>query len=102
MAAQLSPELERFVQSEVESGHFASREAVIEAALWDMQQRRAETPELRRLLAESDEDVLAGRVRYFNSDEGLRTLEAEINARGRARLEAVMSNQKGEPSCQAF
>lgn len=41
MPVSLSPELERFVQSEVESGHFASREAVIEAALWDMQQRRA-------------------------------------------------------------
>lgn len=47
MTASLSPELERFVQSEVESGHFASREAVIEAALWDMQQRRAETPKLK-------------------------------------------------------
>ncbi len=41
MITPLSSELERFVQSEVESGHFASREAVIEAALWDMQQRRA-------------------------------------------------------------
>ena len=91
MVASLSPELERFVQSELASGHFASREAVIESALWDMQQRRGETPELqelRRLLAESDEDVLAGRVRYFNSDAELRTLEEEINARGRARLEA--------------
>lgn len=91
MVASLSPELERFVQSEVETGHFASREAVIEAALWDMQQRRTETPEikeLRRLLAESDEDVLKGRVRYFNSDAELRTLEEEIKARGRARLEA--------------
>lgn len=91
MVTFLSPELDRFVQSEVESGHFVSREAVIEAALWDMQQRRAETPEikeLRRLLAESDEDFLTGRVRYFNSDAELRTLEEEINARGRARLEA--------------
>ena len=91
MIASLSPELERFVEEEVNSGHFASREAVIEAALWDMQQRRVETPELkelRRLLAESDEDLLAGRVRYFNSDAELRTLEEEIKARGRARLEA--------------
>lgn len=91
MLVTLSPELERFVEEEVCSGHFASREAVIEAALWDMQQRRAETPEikeLRRLLAESDEDFLTGRVRYFNSDAELRTLEEEINARGRARLEA--------------
>jgi putative addiction module CopG family antidote len=88
MVAALSPELEKFVQSEVETGHFASREAVIEAALWDMQQRRAETPEikeLRRLLAESDEDFLTGRVRYFNSDAELRTLQEEIIARGRAR-----------------
>ena len=91
MVATLSPELERFVQSEVESGHFASREAVIEAALWDMQQRRTELPEikeLRRLLAESDEDFLQGRVKYFDSNAELRTLEEEIKARGRARLEA--------------
>ena len=39
MTTSLSPE--RFVQSEVEFGHFASREAVIEAALWDMQLRAA-------------------------------------------------------------
>ncbi len=36
MSAPLSPELERFVEEEVHSGHFASREAVIEAALWEM------------------------------------------------------------------
>lgn len=33
MTAPLSPELERFVPFEIESGHFASREAVIKAAL---------------------------------------------------------------------
>ena len=91
MVASLSPELERFVEEEVHSGHFASREAVIEAALWDMQQRSqesAELKELRRLLVESDEDFLQGRVRYFNSNEELRSLEEEIKARGRARLDA--------------
>ena len=39
-----------------ETGHFASREAVIEAAVRDLQQRRVETAEikeLRRLLEES-------------------------------------------------
>lgn len=50
MVTSLSPELERFVQSEVESGHFDSREAVIEAVLWDMQQRRAETPGIEELM----------------------------------------------------
>ena len=44
MVTTLSPELERFVQSEAESGHFASREAVIEAALSDMQKRRSGSP----------------------------------------------------------
>ena len=39
MTATLSPELERFGEEEVNSGHFASREAVIEAALWDMKRR---------------------------------------------------------------
>lgn len=45
MTTPLSSELKRFVQSEVEFGHFASREA----ALWDMQQQRAETPEFKEL-----------------------------------------------------
>lgn len=40
MTIPLSPELERFVEEAVHSGHFASREAVIEAAFWGMQQRK--------------------------------------------------------------
>lgn len=48
MTVPLSPELERFVEEEVHSGHFASREAVIEAALRDMQQRRAGREAKRR------------------------------------------------------
>lgn len=35
MTTPLSPELERFVEEEVNSGHFASREAVIEA--WEFE-----------------------------------------------------------------
>ena len=91
MVATLSPELEKFVQSEVETGHFASREAVIEAALWDMQQRRAETPEikvLRRLLEEADEDFETGNVMRFQSVAELRAHAEDVKVRGRARLDA--------------
>ena len=41
MVASLSPEFERYVEKEVNSGHFASREDVIEVALWDMHQRKS-------------------------------------------------------------
>lgn len=85
MVAILSPELERFVQSEVESGHFASREAVIDAALWDMQQRRAETPELnelRRLLEEADEDFETGKVVRFRSVAELRAHAKSVKQDG--------------------
>ena len=91
MTAPFSPELERFVEEEVHSGHFASREAVIEAALWDMQQRRAETPEikeLRRLLAEADEDFEKGNFIRFRNEGELRAHAEEVKARGRARLDA--------------
>ncbi len=101
MTVPLSPELERFVQSEVESGHFASREAVIEAALWDMQQRRAETPELmelRRLLAEADEDLETGNVVRFRSVAELRAHAESVKARGRLDK----SSHTGEPICQVF
>ena len=85
MPARLSPELERFVQSELESDHFASCEAVIEAALWDMQQRRAETPEieeLRRLLAEADEDFETGNVVRFRSVAELRAHAESVKQDG--------------------
>jgi putative addiction module CopG family antidote len=91
MVATLSPELERFVEEEVNSGHFASREAVIEAALWDMQQRRTESPEikeLRRLLAEADEDFETGNVVRFRSVAELRAHAENVKVRGRARLDA--------------
>lgn len=91
MTAPLSPELERFVEEEVHSGHFASREAVIEAALWDMQQRRKETPELkelRRLLEEADEDFETGNVVRFRTVAELRAHAESVKARGRARLDA--------------
>ncbi len=91
MVATLSPELERFVEEEVNSGHFASREAVIETALWDMQQRRAETPEveeLRRLLAEADADFETGNVVRFRSVAELRAHAEDVKVRGRARQEA--------------
>ena len=84
MVATLSPELERFVEEEVNSGHFASREA----ALWDMQQRRTESPEikeLRRLLAEADEDFETGNVVRFRSMSELRAHAESVKARGRAR-----------------
>ena len=89
MPASLSPELERFVEEEVNSGHFASREAVIEAALWDMQQRRPETPEikeLRRLLEEADEDFETGHVVRFRSAAELHA--ESVKVRGREQLES--------------
>ncbi len=86
MTTWLSPELERFVQSEVESGHFASREAVIEAALWDMQQRR--------LLDEADEDFETGNVVRFRSVVELRAHAEDVKVRGRSRI--------GEQTCQVF
>ena len=91
MVATLSPELEQFVQSEVETGHFASREAVIEAAVRDLQQRRVETAEikeLRRLLAEADEDFEKGNFVRFRNAKELRAHAEEVKARGRARLHA--------------
>ncbi len=91
MSAPLSPELERFVEEAVHSGHFASREAVIEAALWDMQQHRTETPEireLRRLLAEADDDFEKGNLIRFRNEAELRTHAEGVKTRGRVRLDA--------------
>jgi hypothetical protein len=64
---------------------------VIEAALRDMQQRRKETPELqelRRLLAEADEDFETSNVVRFRSVAELRAHAESVKTRGRARLDA--------------
>ena len=62
--------------------------AVIEA---EEAARRAETPEikeLRRLLAEADEDFEKGNFIRFRNEGELRAHAEEVKARGRARLDA--------------
>jgi len=87
--ATLPDRLESFVQSEVATGHYASREEVIAAAVYQMQLRQGEGVDLKEIkvaLAEADEDFAAGRVRTFESEVELRVFAEEIKSRGRVRL----------------
>ena len=89
MIATLPDGLESFVQSEVATGHYANREVVIAAAVYQMQLRQAEgvdAASLQMVLAEADEDFAAGRVRQFEDEAELRAFAEEIKSRGRVRL----------------
>jgi hypothetical protein len=48
--------------------------------------------ELKRLLAEADDDFATGRVRVCKNNAELRQLMEEIKARGRIRLGAELQN----------
>jgi putative addiction module CopG family antidote len=91
MIASLPDNLEAFVQSEIATGRFATRDEVIAAAVRQMQLRQMELEEfgsLRIALAEADEDFASGRVRRFENETELRAFAEEIKTRGRARLDA--------------
>ena len=91
MLAVLPTELEAFVQSEVATGRFSSRDAVIAAAVKQMQQRQAEQPERKQVqeaLSEADADFTSGRVRRFENEMELRAFAEEIKSNGRERLAA--------------
>jgi antitoxin ParD1/3/4 len=72
------------VERQLASGNYASADEVVCAGLRllaELQENEADLEELRRLIAEGDADIAAGRVhRYANADE----LTADIVAREEA------------------
>ncbi len=70
------------ISRQMVAGDFKSPEAVMNAALDALAVMQTDAEQLRRLIAEADADVAAGRVaRYANADE----LVADILAAGDAR-----------------
>jgi Arc/MetJ-type ribon-helix-helix transcriptional regulator len=81
MASDLSPAMESFIQQEIASGTFQSREEAIEAGVTMLRRRR----ELMDRLAESRRQLDEGDSFEYD-DEGLRQLFEQLiaNAEGRA------------------
>jgi Arc/MetJ-type ribon-helix-helix transcriptional regulator len=82
MASDLSPAMESFIQQEIASGAFRSREEAIEAGVTMLRNRR----ELMNRLAESRRQLDEGE--YFEyDDESLRQLFEQLIARAEEKLE---------------
>jgi antitoxin ParD1/3/4 len=66
MSLQLKPELQKFVNDQVEAGHYDSAEEVIEAGLTILKQQDGESDftagELDKLLAVGEADIERGNI----------------------------------------
>jgi antitoxin ParD1/3/4 len=87
MNVSLTPELEKWVQSKVETGFYGSSSEVVRDALRLLHQFESERirrlDELRSDLQIGLEQIRAGKTREFDS-----ALVDEIKKRGRARISA--------------
>jgi antitoxin ParD1/3/4 len=88
------PEADAIVEQLLVTGHYRSADEIMRAGLQLLQasepESEAELEELRRLIAEGDADIAAGRVyRYASAEE----LTADIIARG----EALDSSEEADP-----
>lgn len=90
MVATLTPDLEEFIQSEVSTGHFASREDLIAAAIRGMRDRQSQLELLRQELALED-DPADGESLILETPEDFRAYAEDVIARGKERL----ANERG-------
>jgi antitoxin ParD1/3/4 len=86
MNLTLPPDLEEFVQQEVASGEFASREAAITAALQLLRERRDKLEALRREITVGKAELDRGEGIILESQKDVDAFVEEIIARGEQRL----------------
>lgn len=89
MNIHLTPELERLVQSKVQSGHYGSASEVVREALQILEQRdevfAIRKEEIRTQIEEGWQS--ARRREFVNGDEVLDRIDAELQAMGRSSPE---------------
>ena len=85
MIATLTPDLEEFIQSEISTGHFASREALIAAAISELRHRQSQLERLRQELA-LDDDSADGESVILETAEDFRAFAEDVITRGKERL----------------
>ncbi len=85
MVATLTPDLEEFIQSEISTGHFASREALIAAAISELRDRHSQLERLRQELA-LDDDSADGESLILETAEDFRAYAEDVISRGKERL----------------
>lgn len=93
MQISLPPELEKFVQDEVESGHYPTPDAVVVDAVARLQSDQPvwTIEKLREELDRGVESLERGEGLTLD-ENGLRAFGEEIKARGRERLSAKTSH----------
>ena len=90
MNVSLTPELERFIKSEVEAGRFRSADDVVRAGLKALSERQEMNAEINTMIEEGEADIAAGRT--FSPEEARARLSEhreqltrELDQRARAK-----------------
>jgi len=86
MTVEIPPELEQFVQKEINSGNFTSEAELIGEALRLLRQRKLH--ELRKDIDAAVEQLDRGEGIEVQDEQSLREFFDDIKDRGRKRLEA--------------
>lgn len=90
MNISLTPELDNFVKSLVESGNYYSASEVVREGLRLLQEKEAlreiKLLELRKAIQKGKDDMEAGRYTTVSTPEEMDALRDDIIERGKARL----------------
>ena len=82
MPYQLPADVERRVRAQIESGRFETEDEVLREAIDTLEKRQRGLQTLRDMACEADEDIAAGRVGPFHSDETKNAVKKRLEAHG--------------------
>ena len=86
MQVNLSPQAKHVVEQLIAQGGFQSADEAVEYALEFFQDHRPTPDSFQAKIQAAREDVKAGRVMHFKSDDELKEHLEEVKRKGRARL----------------
>lgn len=82
MSHQFPEDLRQRIDAQLETGDFATEDEVLREALSALEKRQRGLQELRRMVGEADDDILAGRVGEFDGEATKRQVRARLSQRG--------------------
>jgi antitoxin ParD1/3/4 len=89
----LPPDLEQFVQSQLDSGKYGSASEVVCDAVRILRERQKRLEGLRQEIEQGIKDLDAGEFIEIESDDALREFFEDIQTRGMRRLSAKQADR---------
>lgn len=82
MTHQIPADLQQRIDAQIESGEFASADAVLREALDTLEKRQRGLKELRQMIQKADNDIAAGRVGPFDAEQTKRAVRERLSQHG--------------------